>query len=97
MAEIIEAIRRRWGSRSHLPGAIRHTRRIRLAWLALVGFVLGVSLCPFSPMDNGKNRLKSNTEDTLMNSFMQNSAAADPWRPEQHPAPGIETATFAMG
>jgi hypothetical protein len=97
MAEIIEANRRRWGPRSNLPGAIRRSRSIRLAWLALVGFVLGVSLGPFSPMDSGKNRLKSNTEDTLMNPFMQNTAAAESTRPEQHPAPGIETATFAMG
>lgn len=97
MAKIIQAIRRRWSPRSNLPGEIRRARRIGFAWLALVGFILGVSLCPFNPIDRGKNGLESSKEDTIMNPSMPNTASADTWRPEQRTAPGIETATFAMG
>jgi hypothetical protein len=93
----IEAIRRRYDPRSNLPGGIRGSSRVRLAWLALVGFILGVSLCPFNPMESGKNGLQSNTEDTNMNPSFQSTSAVDSPRPEEHTAPGIETATFAMG
>jgi hypothetical protein len=97
MTKIIEESKQQLDPRSNLRGGVLRARKTRLAWLALAAFVLGVSLCPFNPTDSGKNGRESTKEDPAMSSALQSTAAADASRPEERPAAGVETATFAMG
>jgi hypothetical protein len=82
-------------------GCASRMRRPLLLWLALIGFILGVSLCPFSPVDSKEEQFQS-TQSTKERRTMTTSANSTVNTTDAGPIKGgaqagLETATFAMG
>lgn len=82
-------------------GCASRMRRPLFLWPALIGFILGVSFCPFNPVDSKEKQFQSTqstkerrTMTTSVNSTV-NTTDAGPIKDRAQA--GLETATFAMG
>jgi hypothetical protein len=82
-------------------GCASRMRRPLFLWPALIGFILGVSLCPFNPLDSKEKQFQS-TQSTKERRTMATSANNTVTTMDASPIKGgvqtgLETATFAMG
>jgi hypothetical protein len=69
-----------------------------VVWLGLIGFILGVTFCPFSPPRDERGDVPSAQERTIMMTSMPNKMSSVAVQPAEktHPA-NFQTATFALG
>jgi hypothetical protein len=83
------------------PGTSReHLKfpRPPVVWLGLIGFILGVTLCPFSPPNGGRDDLLSVKESKMMTTLVLNKTSSSVVQPvEVTQTAGFQTATFALG
>jgi hypothetical protein len=79
-------------------GCASRMRRPLFLWPALIGFILGVSLCPFNPLGSKEEQFQSTKERKTMTTSVNSTATTTDSRPIKGGAQvGLETATFAMG
>jgi hypothetical protein len=72
--------------------------RSMLVWLALVGFMLGTSVCPFGDLNGGEVDRQWMKESTAMPIFTKPVTSTTDLPATESTAPaGVETATFALG
>ena len=72
--------------------------RSMLVWLALVGFILGISVCPFRDLNGGEVDRQWMKESSSMPTSKKpvTSTTELPAMASTAPA-GVETTTFALG
>lgn len=98
MSDITEGKGQRSLLRWSLPGGVVRTREIRLVWLAVIAFTLGVLACPFNPPEKTTDGFTPTKEEQNMSAFTQHTAPSmDSPQTQRLAATGTETATFAMG
>jgi hypothetical protein len=72
--------------------------RSMLVWLALVGFILGISVCPFGDLNGGEVDRQWMKESTAMPTSTKPVTSTTEHSAMESTAPaGVETATFALG
>jgi hypothetical protein len=72
--------------------------RSMLVWLALIGFILGTSLCPFGDLNGGGVDAQWMKEETAMPASTKPVFTTTERPAMDNIAPaGVETATFALG
>lgn len=80
------------------PGSFRRAGRPWIVWMALIGFILGVALCSFNPIDIRQGLFQSPKEKETMNALSSSAASNIENRTTASAIPGaFETATFSMG
>ncbi len=75
------------------------TKRLMLIWVALIGFILGTSVCPFGDLNDGTTVEEMMKEKTAMSTAIdQVNTTVETRVPAEAASPnGLEIATFGLG